>query len=207
MKTKHIFLYSFLLFAPFYGISQTSPNLRFYQKNYTDSEHEGGYERILIITTGNNVRALYNSYFDTMGGRMSCLIGQINRSKITGTSFVFLSNEGGEFLGIEEQKFKIDFSTDKSKIKYYVDNTFSKDCSDLVLSDLKYSFSGDISDFRELPNMKSRILSKVDPAKIRIELLDIGNFEKEVEIPDFWYKVRINGVVGWIFGGLNLDKN
>lgn len=88
-----------------------------------------------------------------------------------------------------------------------MDNTFSKDCSDLVLSDLKYSFSGDISDFRELPNMKSRILSKVDPAKIRIELLDIGNFEKEVEIPDFWYKVRINGVVGWIFGGLNLDKN
>lgn len=207
MKTKHLFLYLYLLFTTFDGISQTSPNLRFYQKNYTDSEHEGGYERILIITTGNNVRALYNSYFDTIGGRMSCLIGQINKSKITGTSFVFLSNEGGEFLGIEEHKFKISFSAAKLRIRYTVGNTFSIDYSELVLSDLKYSFSGDITDLRKLPNMKSKVLSKVDPAKTKIELLDIGNFEKEVEICDFWYKVKINGVVGWIFGGLYLDKN
>lgn len=207
MRTKYIFLYSFLLFATLDCISQTSPNLRFYQKNYTDLEHEGGYERMLVITKGNNVRALYNFYFDTMGGRMSCLIGQINKSKITGTSFVFLSNEGGEFLGIEEQKFKINFSAAKSKIRYTVDNTFFTDYSELVLSNLKYSFSGDITDFRKLPNMKSKVLSKVDPAKTKMELLDIGNFEKEVEIPNFWYKVRINGVVGWIFGGLYLDKN
>lgn len=207
MKTKHLFLYLFLFFTALNAISQTSSNIKMYEKVYTDAEHQGGYERILISTTGSNIKALYNVYFDSMGGRMSCLSGKVAGSTINGISYVFLAGEGGEFYGIEEQKFKIEIAVDKSKIKYYLYSTPDAEGTEMVLTDFKYSFIGGISNLRELPNSKSKILSKVDLLKTKIELIDIGNFEKIGAASNFWYKVKINEVEGWLFGCLSLFKN
>jgi hypothetical protein len=34
------------------------------------------------------------------------------------------------------------------------------------------------------------------------EILAIGNYEKINDTYNLWYKVKINDVIGWVFGGL-----
>ncbi|MFN5673789.1 MAG: hypothetical protein ACK46W_01810, partial [Bacteroidota bacterium] len=39
--------------------------------------------------------------------------------------------------------------------------------------------------------------------KIDVKIIEIGNYEKINGAYDLWYKVKINDVTGWVFGGLN----
>ena len=52
---------------------------------------------------------------------------------------------------------------------------------------------------REVLTLYPQILKKV-----KIELIEIGKKEEIGKTIDFWYKVRIDDKIGWLFGGLTL---
>ncbi|MEI6061900.1 MAG: hypothetical protein WCR72_14440 [Bacteroidota bacterium] len=59
----------------------------------------------------------------------------------------------------------------------------------------------DVRNVREMPSISSKIISKIDFGKIKLELLQIGPFEKIGTKIGFWYKIKIENSEGWVYGG------
>ena len=76
---------------------------------------------------------------------------------------------------------------------------------EMQLIETSYNFIG-VRNFRDNPKVTSKILNKVDLSKIQVKLIEIGNVETIGKETDFWYKVKINDIEGWIFGGLSLNN-
>jgi hypothetical protein len=60
---------------------------------------------------------------------------------------------------------------------------------------------GALTDLLIEPKIGSKIL-KPNIIDLGAEILAIGNYEKINDTYNLWYKVKINDVIGWVFGGL-----
>jgi hypothetical protein len=176
-------------------INENNKNgLYYYTRSWEDPTLFGCYERILMSINGNNVNAYSFSYCDGTGGGSSFLTGKKNGSIISGKM-------NGEMM------FNIEMIPDEFRIKfnYKINGLNEIQSSELFATYPKYSFVGKIKNMRELPSTTSNVLLKVDLTKTKIQLLEIGKSEMIGKTIDCWFKVKINGVEGWLFGGLNLD--
>lgn len=63
---------------------------------------------------------------------------------------------------------------------------------------------GNQSNLMSEANRKARILIKnfTNDHKKGVEILEIGKYEKINDEYNLWYKVKINNMIGWVFGGL-----
>ena len=118
-------------------------------------------------------------------------------------------NAGGQQLPIIEyskSEFSMKISSDSSKI------TFNKE--EYKACKVNYSFTNkmlltDISKDKtlfELPNLKSKSITTFNANKNKLKLLEIGKLEKIGKDYDIFYKVEVDGKIGWIYGGLNVYK-
>lgn len=174
-------------------INNNKHGLYYYTRSWEDPTLYGCYDRILMSFNGNNVNAYYFSYCDGTGGGGSILTGKKNGSIISGKM-------NGEMI------FNIEMIPAEFKIKfnYKINGLNETQSSELFATYPKYSFDGNIKNIRESPTTTSKILLKTDVQKAKIQLIEIGNSEMIGNTFDFWYKVKINGVEGWLFGGLSL---
>jgi hypothetical protein len=65
----------------------------------------------------------------------------------------------------------------------------------------KHIFHGNLMSEANI-NSKTLMLDFSNDIENRAEILEIGNYEKINDNYDLWYKVKINGLIGWVFGGL-----
>lgn len=63
---------------------------------------------------------------------------------------------------------------------------------------------GALTDLLDQPKMGSKVLltNISNNDEMGAQIIEIGSFEKINDEYNLWYKVKINDVVGWIFGGL-----
>ena len=65
---------------------------------------------------------------------------------------------------------------------------------------------GALTNLLRLPSLKSSVLkpksSFINNEQKGAKIIEIGNYEKVNGAYNLWYKVEIDNVTGWIFGGL-----
>ncbi len=54
---------------------------------------------------------------------------------------------------------------------------------------------------RDTPSFFGNSIATIDCENYPNEIIEIGPFENKAGLPGFWYRVRVNGREGWIFGG------
>lgn len=180
--------------------------------------YEGGsgmgdcYDKILMSISKDTVNALYLSGCDATDiSPESYLTGKIIENSVSGKILELEYGMDGKTTGdFYENKFKIEFNTDKSKMTYYSTSIIDQKPTSSVLSltEAKYTFRyGGLSNLRALPNTNSKVLSKIDLSKETVKLIAIGRMQKIGKTTNFWYKIKINNLEGWIFGGLTLNRD
>jgi hypothetical protein len=127
----------------------------------------------------------------------------------------FISGDlvNGSFIG---DVFNISCSGDcnsfQGKFQLKIDNLKLKVSGDAHLNNDEipvynglHFFQGALTNLINEPLMGSKVLlSSIinSENEISAEILEIGNYEKLNGEYNLWYKVKINNVTGWIFGGL-----
>jgi hypothetical protein len=194
---KLIFLFGLLALSC--NIFAQTDTLFLYEREYDSGSFFGkSFFRLLIFKNGDSLKGIY-VMTDTHG----FLIGK-TEGDITNGIFIYptLSKKNNSVMTYPETPFKLEMSPDKTKLKiYWKYNKKKGDEFNLVPLD-NYFYSG-ISKIRELPNSSSKILLKLDLSTSNVQLLQVGNFEHTDKREEgFWYKVNVNGIVGWTIGGI-----
>jgi len=199
-------LFGFLLFITFNCYSQAINPFKYYTKVWNDPNLMGCKINVLIYTKGDSIKAYKTHFCDAIGGGASILKGHYYEEKsVMGFSYFNPIDENGNLSKTDSMQFEFRFESNGNQMKLL---EFSGggpvDINELTLSQIRYSFTGASKNFRDLPNTKSNIIGKIDCKKVKIELIEIGKKEEIGKTIDFWYKVRIDDKIGWLFGGLTL---
>ena len=123
--------------------------------------------------------------------------GNIIDLKIEGQSSLF-DNCGGSGEGptmcMSNEQFIMQFTSDSTRLEYNKMN--------YSISKLKYIFKTKDLKLYEAPNFSSKIIEEIKSDNLNIELIEIGNLEKNGGEWDVWYKVKSTNTEGWCFGNL-----
>ena len=179
--------------------------LKQYYNNGQDLGGNNCKSYILLSIKSNIVKAIYydceNEY-----NTITYLDGELSGLKIKGKSITISDGGGGGNFDKSEGDFNMELSNDSNKLKYKK--------SEFLISNLKYSFSNIMQmsgvsvekkkKIYESPNTISKVLSEINLKKDKVELIEIGNYEKIGKDYDIWYRVKINEFEGWFYGGIKL---
>jgi len=189
MKAKTILIGISTFLGVINCYSQSNPIF----KSYVEEEWN---RQILICFQDNNVMAYFSGRIG-QNEMETFFTGQMDKNIVNGKSVSLWSGFGE--TSEDEGSFRIEMNSDRSKILLFENQ--ETESIEFGLVETSYGFTG-IKNFRSDPNTKAKILSKIDLDNTSVELIAIGNVEKIGSTTDFWYKVKINSVEGWVFGGL-----
>lgn len=181
--------------------------LYYYTRSWEDPDLMGCKSQTLLSVKDNTVRIYSFGFCDATGGSWSYGFGRIKGKTLSAIFYsAHIEDITAEPMGVDTTECKILLSSDLKRIQI---TSYNYDKTETIslesIHSLNYRFTGGVKNFRESPSVNARVLSKIDVTKTEIKLLEIGKSEMISKTYDCWYKVKINGVEGWLFGGLNLD--
>ncbi len=164
---------------------------------------------IIISINGNAFTAIYSEFIGD-GGWDKYLTGNFEKGiancKILGCRNTgFSGDDGSSYSNIQTDCGKMVLYLAQNKSILNIDNPDPVNNENgWQLKLLKQSIDvplTDVRNVREMPSISSKIISKIDFGKIKLELLQIGPFEKIGTKIGFWYKIKIENSEGWVYGG------
>lgn len=183
--------------------------LYLYGKTWNDKDLMECKKLTLLSVKTKMVRVISFDFCDATGGTMSYGIAKITGNVISGMmSGPYQEGEGDDLpVRVDTTAFDLRISQDLSKINYNAFDINGKETLEEALRmDVKYSFYGEQLILREQAQNKSAVIARINPAKSKIELLEVGDFQingKKLEDYNVWLKVKVNNKTGWIFGGFS----
>lgn len=158
---------------------------------------------------GKSVRALVCSELLNNNNKSTFVLGSINNLTINGLrNEVKFSGGGDKAIITQSTAISIDLTSDSSiLIVRYPDSTQVQYEQFAEYNNrISFRFNKGSGNVRERPEVTSKILTKVNAQTSGIEMLEIGPYSRFGQLMDFWYKIRVDGKEGWIFGGLEITE-
>ncbi|MFZ4401918.1 MAG: hypothetical protein ACOYO1_17950 [Bacteroidales bacterium] len=176
--------------------------IKLYSKTGTDFGGTPCKSFVLICIQNDDFRGYVYDCSDEYNS-ITYISGKITNMTVTGKKQMASDGGGGTGLDFTEDKFNLTISSDSTKITY---NKVQYKVTKPNYSFTNSLLSGETKNKKiySSPNINSSVISTIDAKTSKIKLLGIGNFEKNGNDYDIWYKIMINEKEGWIYGGLKL---
>jgi hypothetical protein len=199
MKTRILILGFLMIFVINQNYGQNASLVRKYVGTNTDWNSNNLNNYVFIKMNENSFSAYYFVQGDEGGYEVKYLKGNFEKNvakcKILGCK----SSGVSDIIKMDCGTMNIYLKNNKS-VLMMGDPESPYDKMELT-QDTVYLSLNEIRNIRESPLVTAKVITKIDFADAHVELLDIGDFEKIGNFISFWYKVKVNGLIGWVYGG------